>query len=170
MRTITLLPAAVIVAALLGGGPESIPLRPQPKANVERATRLLFDAPPSDADAKAGLLALFDAVGQAAPDARIAGDWPAKVARARALFEKCPGVDEDAVVLLRDCHRQVAGGAGYRIPASVARMEDVLALGRHQLEEAAKALDACRSGDAVRLLLETALLVVTPVHAPSEWP
>lgn len=165
MRPITLLPAAVIVAALLGGGPESIPPRPRPASNVERATGLLFDARPSDADAKAGILALLDAVAEAAPAARIAGDWPAKVSRARTLFERCGGVDEDAVALLKESYRQVTGGTEYRFPASVVRIEDAVAHGRRQLEEASEAIRAGRSGVAVRLLLETVLLVVTPISA-----
>lgn len=161
MRTIALLPAAAIVAALLGGGPETIP---EPRSNLERATRLLFDGRPSDADAKAGILALLDAVSEAAPASRIAGDWPARVGRARALFEKCDGVDEEAATLLLESYRQVTGGTDYRFPASVHRIEDAVGQGRLQLEGAAEALRAGRNGDAVRLLLETVLLIVTPVH------
>ena len=164
MRTTTLIPAAVIVAALLGGGPETIPQRPQPRSNIERATRLLLSAPPSEAEAKAGLLALLDAVGDTAPTVRIAGDWPARVARARALIEKGPVGDEGAAVLLREGHRQVTGGTEYRFPASVVRLEDALALGRRQLAEAATALEDGRGGDAVHLLLETVLLVITPIE------
>jgi hypothetical protein len=58
----------------------------------------------------------------------------------------------------------VTGGTAYRFPASVVRIEDAVAAGRRQLEEASEALRSGRNGDAVRLLLETVLLVVTPMH------
>lgn len=163
MKQLFFLPAAAVVAALLAAVPGSAPAPVPGGASLERASRLLVDERSSDSDRRAGLLALLEAVSEAAPSSGIAGDWPRKVDRARALLVEGGSPDEGARALLGEAYRAATGGATFRFPA-VSRLEDVVGLLRMRMESAERALRGSQPARAVPLMLEAALLVVTPAE------
>lgn len=133
-------------------------------AHVNRAIDLLFAPQPADQQCRDGFLSLLDAIHAVAPDAPAAGGWPAKLAEARRRVSRGSLVDPRAAALLNECYRELHGGAAFRMPASVRSFPEAVSYGRRQLELARDLLRRGRTEDAVALLVETAVLVVTPVQ------
>ena len=167
MRPFFLVPVAAFALALALSEPGGPAGAPQPKgAKLERAAQALVDEGRSAEDVRAALLDLFDEAIAAAPAAGLGGEWPAKASRARELFATRSPADPEARSLLEESWREATGKA-WAMPSSVARIEDATALVKRDVGEAAKALREGRAADGVRLLLEAALVVVTPMHAPA---
>lgn len=164
MKPLFLLPAAAVVAALLAAGPGATPGPAPGAARLEQATKLLLDDRSTDVDRQAGLLALLDAVAEAAPASGVPGEWPRQVARARTLLAGGAPPDGEPGALLREAYRAVNGGAAFRFPGSARTLDEVLGLVRARLQEASEDLRGARSDAAVRRMLEAVLLVVTPVE------
>lgn len=165
MKHVFLLPAAAIVAALLASGPGTTPAPAPGGASLEKATKLLLDERSTDADRRAGLLALLDAVSEAAPSSGVPGEWPRQVARARTLLAGGATPDGEPGGLLREAYRAVNGGSAFRFPELARKPGEVVDLVRTRMQEASEALRASRPAAGVRLMLEAVLLVVTPVEA-----
>ena len=135
-------------------------------ARAERAAQLLFAPKPADAQIKEGLLTLLDAIVEAAPGAGIAGDWPSKIADARRILEDSPGYDKVAA-LLDECHREINGGAPFRMPETIHSIGNAVDQGRRNLESIRSLMQQGKAGDAVRRMLETLLIIMTPIEQGS---
>ena len=168
MRTIFFVPvgAMAVAAALSLSGP-GLPAGPAPagETRLERAARVIADESRTPEVVGAALRDLLDEAIAAAPASGLAGEWTAKAAQARELLAARPPAHDEARRLLAESWRE-AFGTAWAFPAGVATIDDALAFAKRNVGAAATARREGRSADAVRLLLETVLLVVTPMHAP----
>jgi len=131
-------------------------------AHVDRALQLAFAAGATDEQVKAGFLSLLDAIVASAPEARIPGEWPSKAAAARRLVAAGSVPDDRAVAMLHECYRNLHGGRAFRMPAAIRSISDATGYARRQLEAARDLLLRGQREEAIRRLLDTALMIVTP--------
>jgi hypothetical protein len=148
--------AMLALAPAVGGQTPDVPDR------VDRAITLLLSPDRSDAQCADGLLSLLDAIAEAAPAARIDGPWPAKVAAARARL--AGGQMGEAVPLLNDSYRLVYGKA-FAMPATVRSLADARDHIRKQLSSVRGLMGQGRADEAVRRMLDAAVMIVTPIEA-----
>ncbi len=139
----------------LGGQALDVP------ALVDRATKLMISPDRSDGQCREGLVLLLDAIVKAAPAARIPGAWPAQVADARK--QVAAGHLFESTALLSDAYRAVSGKA-FVMPAAVRSPNAAKDHIRTQLSTVGGLVDEGRADEAVRRMLEAALMVVTPVE------
>ncbi len=155
------LPAATCVLVVLtlcpplGGQAVDVP------ALVDRAIKLMLSPDSSDGQCREGLVLLLDAIVKAAPAARIQGAWPAKVADARK--QVAAGHLFESTALLGDSYRAVSGKA-FVMPAAVRSPDTAKDHIRKQLSTVGSLMAGGRADEAVRRMLEAALMVVTPVE------
>jgi len=143
------------ICPALGGQALDVP------GHVDRAIRLLLSPDRSDEQCTNGLVSLLDAIVQAAPAARLGGTWPAKVKAARdSVAGDRLG---DSVVLLTDSYRAVHGKP-FKMPASIRSLTDATDYIRGQLLSVRVLLDQGRADEAVRRMLEAAVMIVTPLE------
>jgi hypothetical protein len=128
---------------------------------VDRAVRLLLSPDGTDASCIEGLVSLLDAIVAAAPAAGIGGTWPAKVITARERV--AAGQMDQTAALLNDSYRAVHGRS-FTIPAAVRSLPEAQTYIRNQLSSVRSLLDHGRAGEAVRRMLEAAVMVVTPLE------
>ena len=128
---------------------------------VDRAIRLFFSPDTTDAQCTDGLVSLLDAIVKAAPAARIEGAWPAKVGAARE--RAAGGKMADAAGLLDQCYRAVHGKA-FAVPANVNSLNAARDHIRKQLSSVRDLMDQGRADEAVRRMLDAAMMIVTPIQ------
>ncbi|MGE5361653.1 MAG: hypothetical protein ACM3NQ_21770 [Bacteroidales bacterium] len=147
----------VMLAFLPALGGQALDVR----GHIDRAIRLLLSPDSRDEQCKDGLVSLLDAITGAASYARIEGTWPATVAAARDQASR----DElgGAVGLLNDSYRAVYG-APFQKPATVRSVQDAKDHIRGLLSSARSVLNQGRADEAVRLMLEAAVMIVTPLE------
>lgn len=129
--------------------------------HVDRAIRLLLSPDRGDEECRNGLVSLLDAIVLAAPAGRPGGTWPAKVKAARDSV--AGGRLGDSVVLLTDGYRAVHGKP-FKMPATIRSLADATGYIGEQLSSIRPLLDQGRADEAVRRMLEAAVMIVTPVE------
>ncbi len=159
MRRLGCAPMACALLTLTLWQPVSAQTRDVPHL-VNRAMRLLLAPDGSGEQCLDGLASLLDAILKAAPAAGLDGSSTAKVAAARE--QAAAHRLGDSLSLLGDAYRAVEGKA-FVMPATVRSPGDAKDFIRTQLSSVAALLDQDRAGDAVRLMLGAALMIVTPV-------
>jgi hypothetical protein len=132
--------------------------------HVSRASALLLEEHPTDAQLREGFLSLLDALLLVAPEGGAQAAWPAKAAEARRLIDAGSLVDRRAASLLGDCYRATHGGEAFRMPATVHSIADARAYIGRQLATVPDLLKAGHGDEAVQRLLEAAVAIVTPMH------
>ncbi len=147
----------VVLTAAPAPGAQALDVHRQ----VDRAVRLLLSPGSGDEQCK-GLVSLLDAIVQAAPAARLGGTWPEKVKAARDSV--AGGRLGDSVVLLADSYRDVHGKP-FKMPASIRSLTDATGYIRGQLASITLLLEQGRADEAVRRMLEVAVIIVTPMEA-----
>jgi hypothetical protein len=138
---------------VLGGQVLDVP------GHVDRAMQLLLSPDSSDAQCRDGLVSLLEAIIGAAPAARLGGTWPTAIAAAR---DKA-AADQlgETVSLLNDSYRAVHGRP-FKMPATVRSVPDARDYIRRQLSSVRSLLDEGRGDEAMRRMLEAAVMIVTP--------
>ena len=130
--------------------------------HVDRSIRIFFSPDATDAQCTDALLSLLDAIVKAAPAARIDGAWAAKVSAARKRM--AAGKIAETAVLLDEGYRAV-NGKRFAMPAAVQSMEAARDHIRKQLASVRGLMDQGRADEAVRRMLEAAMMIVTPIQA-----
>ena len=130
--------------------------------HVHRAVQLLLSPESSGEQCRDGLVSLLDAIIEAARGARIAGAWPAKIAAARDSAAR--GRLGDAAALLNDGYLAVYG-TPFKMPATIRSVSDARDHIRGQLSSVRGLLGQGRTDEAIRRMLEAAVMIVTPLEA-----
>ncbi len=132
--------------------------------HVDKASQLLLSPDTSARQCTDGLVSLLDAIAGAARSARITGTWPAKIVTARELVASGRSLTDDTVSLLHDSYRAVHGKS-FKVPANVRSLADAREHLRGQLSSVRGLLDQGEVNEAIRRMLEAAVMIVTPLEA-----
>ena len=143
---------------------------PDIPALVDRATQLLLSSDDSNDQGAKGLVALLDAITAAAPAAGLSGACQTGLATAQRLAAGDPSGVDEMVVLLGGCYRE-AHGKSFSMPPAVRSMPDLLEHARGLLASVRGLIQQGRPDEAIRRMLEVAMMVVTPIpDGPLERP
>jgi hypothetical protein len=160
--------ATTLLLASLAAGPLAAQPRDAdggPIAKLDRADRLLLGEGASSAEIRAGFLVLLEVMAEAAPpSAGPGGTCGAKIGVVRVRVGDGSILDRAGVALLDECYRDTHGGQPFAVPSSVRSVADARNYARRQIEGARTLLSEGRGSEAVSALLQTALLIVTPME------
>ena len=131
---------------------------------VERAAQLLFAPGRSDSQVVDGLRTLVEAMAGAASEAGTKGGIAEKIAEARRQVGQGP-FTEEAAALLNECYSLLHDGKPFRMPEGVRTIQQVEEHGRRLLDSARDLLRQGKPAESLRPLVETAVMIITPVHA-----
>ena len=134
-------------------------------AHLDRALDLLLAEGASSDEMKAGFLALLDAMAETAPPSSgPGGTCGARFAVARLRMGDGSILDEAGVSLLAECYRETHDGRAFAVPGTVRSVADARQHVRRQIESAQTLLREGRSREAVAVLLDATMLIVTPME------
>jgi len=123
--------------------------------------------PDQDGGGEKAFRLLVEAVAMAAPETGFPADFGKKVEEARKIFESDNAMNAKGISLLRDAYALASSGKDFRVPEGIAGLDQVTAHILERAEKARASLKQKKTGECARLLLEAALMIVTPVGATS---
>jgi len=164
MRHAVVLGAALGVSLLSAAAPGAEAPAVGVASHVNRARDQLLGEHPTEAQVREGFLHVLDALQLIAPETRIGGAWPGKLAEARRLIDAGSLVEPRAVALLGECYREAHGGRDFEMPAAVHTIADAREHIRIQLAVVPDLVKTGSNDEAARRMLEAVVAIVTPMH------
>ena len=156
--------AITLVAALSPAGRASADAAVAAKHAENAVAELFGPEEHSVGGARAGMLSILDAVAAAATDAGMTDEWKATIAGARRRISEGSLVDGEAQLALHQCYRQINDGKPFRMPEGIRSLDVITARTRRLLESAPPLLRSGKAREAVRALLESAFMILTPIE------
>lgn len=122
---------------------------------------LLGDEPPGD-DCKEGFKALIDAIVLMLPRAGYPEAVNNRIITASDLLKKTSIFNPKGIQLLKDAYRSINDGKDFCMPET-SNLHEIVEYGRKYVKMSRENIKQGKTGLAVKLLLDTAIMVVTPV-------
>lgn len=120
------------------------------------------------ASSQKGFIYLIDAIEMAGSHFGFGDEFRDKIKKANALFKNTSVFNEEGVALLHAAYSRMNSGKKFEIPANISSIEDAREFCRKQLVSAKKSLKENNGQDSGKLLLEVALMIVTPMGGEDE--
>lgn len=115
------------------------------------------------ADTKKGFIYLIDAIEMAAPHTGFGEEFTGKIKEANTLFKSTSIFNEDGVALLHGGFISINSGKRFEMPEEISSIEDARNYARKQVVSAKKYLNESEFNESVKLLMEVAVMIVTPM-------
>ncbi len=160
--------AALIMLLALSLGGAGIKDSEKIDAKIKLAGELLLAKQPSDKDCKDGFLSLVEAIALTAPNTSLPAAFGEKMTKAKSLFEKTSIFNPEGIVLLDECFVLAHSGKKFTMPAEVRKIDEAVEYARRQLQAARAQNQLGKADECARSLIETAIMIVTPVTADKD--
>jgi len=132
-------------------------------AKIDAAMSHFFGPATPGADSEKGFIYLIDAIEMAAPHTGFGEDFVGKIKEANTLFKKTSIFNEDGVTLLHGGFISINSGKDFEMPKEISSIEDARDYAQKQVVSAKKYLKDSDFDESVKLLMEVAVLIVTPM-------
>ncbi len=135
------------------------------KEKIDAKIRLaadLFDPQTPEKDPRKGFKLLVEAIAMASPDTKFPAEFEEKTVEAKKLFDSTSIFNPEAITLLNESYLLAHSGKEFQFPTSILSIEDALEYAKTQIDVARKNLERGEIDECVKILMEIALMVVTP--------
>lgn len=126
------------------------------------ADRLLEKPAKSTEDVQRGLDGLLEAIKISMADTTLPEEFKAKIKSGSELMSKNL-FDTKGISLLNEAYMLINKGKRFQMPEKIISISDAIEYGKKQIESALEALEQGNNEKAVKPVLETILMVVTPM-------
>ncbi len=132
-------------------------------AKIDAAMSHFFGPATPGADSKKGFISLINAIEMAAPHTGFGEEFTDKIKKANTLFKSTSIFNEDGVALLHGGYIAINSGQDFEMPKEISSIEDARDYARKQVVSAKKYLKESDYDKSVKLLMEVAVMIVTPM-------
>jgi len=132
------------------------------ETKIDAAMSHFFGPATPGADSKKGFFCLIDAIEMAAPHTGFGEEFNGKIKEANALFKNTSIFNENGVAFLHEGYAAINFGKDFEMPEEISSIEDARDYARKQVISAKKYLHNGDFDKSVKLLMEVAVMVVTP--------
>ncbi len=132
-------------------------------AKIDAAMSHFFGPATPGADSRKGFIYLIDAIEMAAPHTEFGEEFFGKIKEANILFKNTSIFNEDGVALLHGCFIAINSGKDFEMPEEILSIKDARNYARKQVVLAKKYLKESHFDESVKLLMEVAVMIVTPM-------
>jgi hypothetical protein len=115
-------------------------------------------------DRKIMVTLLLEAILQAAPDTGFPPEFVENMKKAKEISDSTSVLNPDGIVYLHNAFRLINSGNDFEMPGSIKEIQDAVNYIRMELASARKNLKAGKMDACVKILLEAALMIVTPMY------
>jgi hypothetical protein len=133
-------------------------------AKIDAAMSHFFGPATPGADSQKGFIYLIDAIEMAAPHTGFGEDFARKIKEANTLFKDTSIFNEAGVALLHGGFSNINAGKDFEMPKEISSIEDARDYARKQVISAKKYLKDSDFDESVKLLMEVAVMIVTPME------
>jgi hypothetical protein len=135
-------------------------------ARIRRAIDSWVD-PKSFDSCITGFKLLVDAVIIAAPETGFPAEFKENMSKAKKLFNSRSVLNPEGFSLLNDSYRMINSGKDFQMPGDLSNTNDVLTYASQRAEMAREHLKQGQTRECVKILLEIAIMYITPVKTVS---
>lgn len=133
------------------------------ETKIDAAMSHFFGPATPGADSKKGFIYLIEAIEMAAPHTGFGEEFTGKIKEANALFKSKSIFNEEGVAFLHGGYTAINSGRTFEMPAEISNIDDARDYARKQIISAKMCLKNGDFDKSVKLLLEVAVMVVTPM-------
>jgi hypothetical protein len=133
-------------------------------AKIDAAMSHFFGPATPGADMKKGFIYLIDAIEMTAPHTGFGEDFMGKIKEANTLFKSTSIFNDEGVALLHGGFKSINAGKDFEMPKEISSIEDARVYAKKQVVSAKKYLKDSNFDQSAKLLLEVAVMVVTPME------
>lgn len=133
------------------------------ETKIDAAISHFFGPATPGADSKKGFIYLIDAIEMAAPHTGFGEEFVGKIKEANALFKSTSIFNEEGVALLHGGYSAINSGKAFEMTGEISSIEDARDYARKQVVSAKQYLKKSDFDKSVKLLMEVAVMVVTPM-------
>jgi hypothetical protein len=133
------------------------------EAKIKLAVDYLLAPGGPGEDAKAGFKLLIEVIEMAAPETEFPAEFRKKISKAKKLFDSTSIFNQEAISLIKDSYLLAHSGKKFQMPDNISSIKQAKEYAQKRIEEARKYLKQGKSGVCAKILLEIALMIVTPV-------
>jgi hypothetical protein len=155
-------PALLLSAVFVSVGTEARDLTEDPAKMIQEASGVILDRAASDKQMQGALVRLLDAAILTLPQSVQTADATSNLEAARAEFKNHSVFSETGYRHLSQAYRALNAGKDFQFP-SVHSMEEARTHIQKLVNASVDSLDKGQSGLASRLLLESIIMVITPI-------
>ncbi len=134
------------------------------EAKIQEAENCIFGPTGRGDNPEEGLKLLLDAIEMTAPHTGFSAEFKNKISTANKIFKETSIFNPKGVALITEAYRTINSGKDFRMPDNIKEIEDALEYARSQVKTARKDLKEGNYNNSAKLLLETAVMIVTPVQ------
>ena len=134
------------------------------EAKIKEAEKCFFSTTGQADNPKKGFKLLLDAIEMTAPYTEFSAEFKNKISTANKIFKETSIFNPKGVALITEAYRTINSGKDFEMPYGILKIEDAVAYARKQVKSARNDLKEGNYNNSAKLLLETAVMVVTPVH------
>ena len=116
------------------------------------------------ADCKDGYKYLLEAIQMAAVDAQFPNEFINQITQTGQIFKKTSIFNPEGVSLLHKAYALVHAGEEFKMPASITNAKVAEDYSRKSVQAAIKAFKENQPEKTVKLLMELALIIITPIE------
>lgn len=150
----------IFVLTMSGGGVRMDVVEIETK--IDAAMSHFFGPATPGADAQMGFIYLIDAIEIAAPHTGFGEEFSGKIKKANSLFKSTSIFNDEGVSLLKEGFSSINSGVAFEMPEEISSIDDARDYARKQVVSAKNYLTKSDYDKCVRLLMEVAVMVVTP--------
>jgi hypothetical protein len=129
---------------------------------IQLAVDYLLNKKHRDEDCKKGFYYLLEAIVLSLPQALYPEEFNNRITKANSLFKKNGIFDPNGVQLIKQAYCSINNGKDFKMPDEILTIDQAKEYGKNMTEMSREHLKEGKVDTAVKLLLETAVMVVTP--------
>lgn len=133
------------------------------EAKIKLAVDYLLAPGGPGEDEKAGFKLLIEAIEMTAPETEFPAEFGKKISKAKKLFDSTSILNQEGISLIKDSYVLAHSGKEFQMPDNISSIKQAKEYARKRIEEARKYLKQGESSDCAKILLEIALMIVTPI-------
>jgi hypothetical protein len=155
--------AAAFVCLFLAGQIEGAD-KAEIDAKIAKAVSYLGEPGDPDSDAKMTFKSIMEAISLAAPETKFPSEFGKSIEKAKDIFKSSSIFSPEGQVYLRKSYRLINSGKAFEMPESISSISHAVDHANAKLDAARKDLEADKTDECVRKLVEIAVMIVTPMH------
>ena len=134
------------------------------EAKIKEAENCIFGPTGRGDNPEEGFKLLLDAIEMTAPHTAFPAEFKNKIAKVKRISKETSILNPEGFALLGEAYRSINSGKNFEMPENISKIEDAVSYARNQIKTARKDLKEGNYNNSVKSLLETCLMIVTPVH------
>ena len=153
----------LVLIFVLAAGPAGTMDKADVDAKIKKIASYLDKPGGPGEDGKLMVTLLLEAILEAAPETGYPPEFVGNMKKAKEISDSTSVLDSEGIEHLHKAFRLINSGSDFEFPSSIKEIQDAVNYIRVELATAREKLKSGQTDACVKILLEAALMIVTPI-------